>query len=163
MVNKLSNVHPIMLTQLVRSQSMKDLLVPIIAKNVRVIIINQIRNSKWRKAPWRNMAAHERRLYYTGKPVFLHLNGDSYKRTRFVVRKEMKSFDSFLNAASLSLRTPAREIRTPGGRHRIQNLDDLERDGKYIVLGRERQFKKIELVNLFVFGRSRHQYCCSWT
>lgn len=90
------------------------------------------------------MAAHERRLYYTGKPVFLHLNGDSYKRTRFVVRKEMKSFDSFLNAASLSLRTPAREIRTPGGRHRIQNLDDLERDGKYIVLGRERQFKKIE-------------------
>ncbi|XP_015762707.1 PREDICTED: uncharacterized protein LOC107341760 [Acropora digitifera] len=38
---------------------------------------------------------------------------------------------------------PAREIRTPGGRHRIRNLDDLQRDCSYVVVGRE-PFKKIE-------------------
>lgn len=78
-----------------------------------------------------------------GKPVYLHLNGDSFKRKRIVVnQREMRSFDSFLNAAATSFRIPAREIRTPAGRHRIRNLDDLQRDCTYVVMGRE-PFKKV--------------------
>ena len=83
-----------------------------------------------------------------GKPVYLHLNGDNFKRKRIVVnQREMRSFDSFLNAAATSFRIPAREIRTPAGRHRIRNLDDLQRDCTYVVLGRER-FKKVGYVSL---------------
>ena len=90
------------------------------------------------------MASHGRGLDMLGKPVFLHLNGDSFKRKRFVVnQRQMRSFESFLNAASLGFRTPAREIRTPGGRHRIKTLDDLQRDCSYVVVGRG-PFKKVE-------------------
>lgn len=89
------------------------------------------------------MAAHERGINMLGKPVYLHLNGDNFKRKRLVVnQREMKSFDSFLNAAATSFRSPAREIRTPGGKHRIRKLDDLQRDCSYVVVGRE-PFKKI--------------------
>lgn len=89
------------------------------------------------------MAAHVRGLNMMGKPVFLHLNGDSFKRKRIVVnQRDMKSFESFLDAASLSFRTPAREIRTPLGRHRINTLDDLQRDCSYVVVGRG-PFKKV--------------------
>ncbi|PFX17082.1 Doublecortin domain-containing protein 2 [Stylophora pistillata] len=78
-----------------------------------------------------------------GKPVFVHLNGDSFKRKRIVVNnRDMRSFESFLNTVAASFRTPAREIRTPGGRHRIRTLDDLQRDCTYVVKGRE-PFKKI--------------------
>lgn len=89
------------------------------------------------------MAAQERGINMMGKPVFVHLNGDSYKRKRIVVNhRDMRSFESFLNTVAASFRTPAREIRTPGGRHRIRTLDDLQRDCTYVVKGRE-PFKKI--------------------
>lgn len=92
------------------------------------------------------MAAHERGINMMGKPVYLHLNGDNFKRKRIVVnQREMRSFDSFLNAAATSFRIPAREIRTPAGRHRIRNLDDLQRDCTYVVMGRER-FKNVGYV-----------------
>lgn len=90
------------------------------------------------------MAAYERGLNMTGKPVFLLLNGDCYVRKRVVVnRREMPNFECFLDEAGSRFRMPAREIRTPGGRHRIRNLDDLQRDCSYVVVGRE-PFKKIE-------------------
>ena len=90
------------------------------------------------------MAAYERGLNMSGKPVFLLLNGDCYVRKRVVVnRREMPNFECFLDEAGSKFRMPAREIRTPGGRHRIRNLDDLQRDCSYVVVGRER-FKKIE-------------------
>lgn len=93
------------------------------------------------------MAAHERGINMMGKPVFLHLNGDNFKRKRIVVnQREMRSFDSFLNAAATSFRIPAREIRTPAGRHRIRKLDDLQRDCTYVVVGRE-PFKKVGYVS----------------
>ncbi|XP_078384378.1 doublecortin domain-containing protein 2-like isoform X2 [Oculina patagonica] len=89
------------------------------------------------------MAAQERGINMMGKPVFLHLNGDSFKRKRIVVnQREMRSFDSFLSAASERFRSPAREIRTPAGRHRIRKLDDLQRDCTYVVMGRE-PFKNV--------------------
>lgn len=89
------------------------------------------------------MAAQERGINMMGKPVFVHLNGDSFKRKRIVVNnRDMRSFESFLNTVAASFRTPAREIRTPGGRHRIRTLDDLQRDCTYVVKGRE-PFKKI--------------------
>lgn len=138
-------IHPIMITQLVRSQSEKrvKVFVLICTENVRFIIINQIRSSKWRKETLRSMAAHERGINMMGKPVYLHLNGDGFKRKRLVVNQRvMRDFESFLNAASISFRSPAREIRTPGGRHRIRTLDDLQRDCSYVVVGRE-PFKKI--------------------
>ena len=82
-----------------------------------------------------------------GKPVYLHLNGDNFKRKRIVVnQREMRSFDSFLNAAATSFRIPAREIRTPAGRHRIRTLDDLQRDCTYVVMGRG-PFKKVGYVS----------------
>lgn len=90
-----------------------------------------------------------------GKPVFLHLNGDSFKRKRIVVnQREMRSFDSFLSAASERFRSPAREIRTPAGRHRIRKLDDLQRDCTYVVMGRE-PFKNVGYVScLFAIAPS---------
>lgn len=78
-----------------------------------------------------------------GKPVYLLLNGNNYNRKRFVVnQREMPEFECLLQAAAASFRTPAREIRTPGGRHRIRKLDDLQRDCNYVVVGRE-PFKKV--------------------
>lgn len=108
------------------------------------------------------MAAHERGINMMRKPVYLHLNGDNFKRKRIVVnQREKRSFDAFLNAAATSFRIPAREIRTPAGRHRIRNLDDLQRDCTYVVVGRE-PFKKVgyvssrsvcrRAINLFVRG-----------
>ncbi|XP_068706135.1 doublecortin domain-containing protein 2-like isoform X2 [Montipora foliosa] len=90
------------------------------------------------------MAAHERGLNVMGKPVFLLLNGDSYTKKRLVVnQRQMPNFDCLLDAAAKRFHMPAREIRTPGGRHRIRKLDDLQRDCSYVVVGNE-PFKKIE-------------------
>ncbi|KAJ7351083.1 hypothetical protein OS493_036898 [Desmophyllum pertusum] len=89
------------------------------------------------------MAVHERGINMMGKPVYLLLNGNNYNRKRFVVnQREMPEFECLLQAAAASFRTPAREIRTPGGRHRIRKLDDLQRDCNYVVVGRE-PFKKV--------------------
>ena len=90
------------------------------------------------------MAAHERGINMMGKPVYLHLNGDSFMRKRVVVnQRETKSFESFLDAAGRRFRMQPREIRTPGGRHRIKKLEDLQRDCSYVVVGKG-PFKKIE-------------------
>ena len=92
----------------------------------------------------KSMAAHERGLNVMGKPVFLLLNGDSYTKKRLVVnQRQMPNFDCLLDAAAKRFHMPAREIRTPGGRHRIRKLDDLQRDCSYVVVGNE-PFKKIE-------------------
>lgn len=92
-----------------------------------------------------SMAAQGRAINVMGKPVYLHFNGDIFKRKRIVVnQRKMRSFDSFLDAATTSLGKPAREIRTPHGRTRIRNLEDLQRDCTYVVMGREKKpFKEV--------------------
>ena len=89
------------------------------------------------------MAAYERGLNMMGKPVYLHLNGDGFVRKRVVVnQRDMRNWDSFLDAAGKRFRMQPREIRTPGGIHRIRKLEDLQRDCSYVVVGKE-PFKKI--------------------
>lgn len=80
-----------------------------------------------------------------GKRFYLHRNGDPFMTKACVVnQRSIRSFESFLGYAGDTLRVQAREVRTPGGRHRIKTLDDLHSGCKYVVVPGNERFKKIE-------------------
>ncbi|CAH1774299.1 unnamed protein product [Owenia fusiformis] len=88
----------------------------------------------------------------TAKTVNIYRNGDThYTGKKFVVnKKQLKTFDAFLNNVTIGIRAPfgaVRRIHTPTGRHLVKDIDELEQGQNYVATGLER-FKKLQYLEI---------------
>ena len=78
--------------------------------------------------------------------VTVYRNGDStYPGKKLVVnRRQIRTMEALLDKVTkdVKLRTAARTIKTPTGRHTVTQLDNIEPGGCYVAVGPE-GFKRL--------------------
>ncbi|XP_052762961.1 doublecortin domain-containing protein 2-like isoform X12 [Mya arenaria] len=78
--------------------------------------------------------------------IRVHVNKDTFEPGKKITiqKNKVKTFENFLNECTEKCKPPfgcARRLYTARGRHRIQNLDELQEDNVYVITGFE-EFKR---------------------
>lgn len=87
----------------------------------------------------------------TARTVTIYKNGDTHFPGKKLVvnNRQIRSFDSFLDKVTRTVRNPVavRSIRTPNHGTQLVNLEKFEDGGIYVAVGQER-FKKLNYTNI---------------